>query len=144
MRQFADGTKNEFAAREPFADVVVGRAVQGQSHAVGGKGAEGLSRGTAQVQADVRLQFGLPAVQQRQLAGHARAQAAIFVLHHGVVLERLARDDRRERRLHPRIVNRGMVFRTRISLALPMQRSIASTIEYGLQIEIAVGPHLLQ
>src|ERR1035441_9358201 len=76
---------NKFPSREPLADVVVGHALQGQGHALSGKGAEGLSCRTAQVQADVRLQFGLPATQQCQLARHPRAKAAIFVLHYRVV-----------------------------------------------------------
>ena len=144
MRQFAHRTKNKFAAREPLADVVVGHALQGQGHALSGKGAEGLSCRTAHMQPDVRLQFGLPAAQQCQLARHPCAKTAILVLHFRVVLERLARDGRRERGFHPRIVDRGMIFRTRISLSLPVQWSIAGTSKHRLQIEVAVGPHLMQ
>ena len=52
----------------------------------------------------------LTTTKQRQFARQPRAQAAILVLHVHVELEGLARPSRGQRRFHPGVVERSMIF----------------------------------
>jgi hypothetical protein len=82
--------------------------------------------------------------EKSKLPGEARSETAVFVLDPDRVFERLAGGDRTERRIHPGIIRGRLFFRTIVSRAFPVQRTIADLSKHPPEVEISVVPYLLQ